>query len=123
MGEETSPQVFNGTFGFAYIEMSFKVECSSGYTGDLCELNDCSGGQLPMEIGVGVATLLVVLLVLVVLLAAIIIYKRSLTDTDFTASKSSDLLQLLHVIANASYAHTMQNRNLDIPWKLQWCML
>ena len=66
MGEETRPQVFNGTFGFAYIEMSFKVECSvshyfpncdtscelegnctclSGYTGPLCEvnINDCIG--------------------------------------------------------------------------------
>ena len=59
MGEETHPQVFNGTFGFAYIEMSFKVECSvshyfpncdtscvregnctclPGYTGALCEV-------------------------------------------------------------------------------------
>ena len=41
-----------------------------------------------MEIGVGVAILLVVLLVLVVLLAAIIIYKRSLIDKEFTPSKS-----------------------------------
>ena len=39
VGEETRPQVFTGTFGFAFIEMSFKVECSSGYTGDLCEVN------------------------------------------------------------------------------------
>ena len=59
VGEETRPLVFNGTFGFAYIEMSFKVEClvshyfpncdSScvregnctclpGYTGALCEV-------------------------------------------------------------------------------------
>ena len=46
VGEETSPRAFTGTFGFASIEMSFKVECSSGYTGDSCEvniLNTCIG--------------------------------------------------------------------------------